>query len=82
VKQHGLQRAASASPYKAHRGRPFGRNKNTIPLQSPIGATFLSFQKGITVGNVELNYLGLAENFSQRFYEGSWWVGIVQKLNK
>jgi hypothetical protein len=26
--------------------------------------------------------LGSSENFSQRFYEGSWWVDIVQKLNK
>jgi hypothetical protein len=23
-------------------------------------------------------YLGLAENFSQRIHEGSWWVGIVK----
>jgi hypothetical protein len=27
-------------------------------------------------------YLGFAENVFQRFYEGSWWVGIVQKLNE
>jgi hypothetical protein len=29
-----------------------------------------------------IDYLGSAENFSQRFYEGTWRVGIVQKLNE